>query len=121
MKQQKPETSRDVVCFELPFRYSFDAGTPDSVRFLDFFSYARVDEFVLSQWKQVVFHKWRRQRAFHIVTAILYWIFTVIVTLSLIFHRGVPELTFASLGFIAYFTALEVVELVAYMCFAPKK
>ena len=72
---------------------------------------------MLSKCKEIVFHKWASQRGLHLFLAFLYWVFTVLVTLSLIFYRNVPALKLSSFGLLVYTFLLELLELVVYAAY----
>lgn len=110
-------TKSEVISFQIPFKYSYSVGTPDSVNFLDSFSQSNTEEFTLSQWKEVVVHKWSRHRIIHIILAVLYWIFTLITTLSLVFFPKITILKYISLGFILFFVCFETLQVISYIAF----
>jgi hypothetical protein len=107
----------DVVFYSLPFEYSFKAGTPDSVDFLYAFSNFTVDDLVTSQWKEIVLHKWNQQVGLHIFFAVLYWIYTIISTASLIFYKEVEALKITCFAFIAFFLLFDILQLITFSGF----
>jgi hypothetical protein len=114
-------TKTEVVSFQVPFKYSYKVGTPDSVRFLDTFSQANTEEFILSEWKEVVIHKWKTNRIFNSLFAVLYWLFTIFTTLSIIFYKDWFLVKAISLGFIAFFILFEILQVVSYSSFNIKR
>ena len=119
--QKKSITKSEVVSFQIPFKYSYKVGTPDSVKFLDTFSQSNTEEFILSEWKEVIIDKWSRHRLIHILLAILYWVFTLVTTLSMIFFRRIFTLEIVSLSFIAFFILFEFLQVISYTAFNIKR
>jgi hypothetical protein len=114
-------TKSEVISFQIPFKYSYKVGSPDSIRFLDTYSESNTEEFILSQWKEVVIHKWRKYRMFHVFTAILYWVFTIFTILSIIFFQTSILFEFISLGFIGFFIIFEILQVISYSAFKIKR
>lgn len=120
-KQVNPLTKREVVSFQIPFKYSYGAGTPDSVEFLDTYSQSNTEEFILSQWKEVIIDKWRSHRLMHVFLAFLYWVFTIVATLSVVFFKRTLFLQIGSLSFISFFILFEILQLISYSAFKIKR
>lgn len=114
-------TKSEVVSFQIPFKYSYKVGTPDSVRFLDTYSQSTTEEFILSEWKEVVTQKWRSHRLVHILMAILYWIFTIFTILSVIFFQKTVIFEGVSLSFICFFILYEILQVISYSAFKIKR
>ena len=118
---QDSDTQRDleveVECFEVPFKYCYDMGTPDSVQLLETFSGSTCEEFLLSEWKEVVNHKWARHWPAHVLMAILFWTFTLVCALSLIFFPESRTLHLSCLGFVGFFGVFEMVQILSYCSF----
>lgn len=114
-------TKSEVVSFQIPFKYSYKVGTPDSVRFLDTFSQSTTEEFILSEWKEVVTHKWRSHRLVHILMAVLYWIFAVFTILSVVFFQKTFIFEAVSLSFICFFILYEILQVISYSAFKIKR
>ena len=108
---------KEIRTVQVPFRYSFYAGTPDSVDFLKSFAECKTEEFVTSDWKEVVKYKWQKYKPFHIILALLYWTFTVVVTTAIVFYPNVKALQRLSIVLAFFFLVYEIFELVSYCCF----
>lgn len=119
--KQEGLTKTEVLSFQIPFKYSYKMGTPDSVRFLDTYSQSNTEEFILSEWKEVIIHKWKSHRVFHSFFALLYWLFTIITTYSVIFKRDSELMELISLGFVAFFILFEILQVVSYSAFKIKR
>ena len=73
------------------------------------------EEFISSAWKEVISEKWDRIWLFHLGFSFLYFTFTVILTISLVFHP--TEAHFSdevSKVFIFIFFIYEIIQLVSY-------
>ena len=121
MIQNEGITKTEVVSFQIPFKYSYKIGTPDSVKFLDAYSQSNTEEFILSEWKEVIIHKWKSHRLFHIMVAILYWVFTIFTTLSIIFFKSSYLFEIISLSFIGIFILFEILQVISYSAFKIKR
>ena len=114
-------SKREVITYHIPFKYSYKAGTPDSVRFLDSFSESTTEEFILSEWKEIIKQKWEHHRAGHVIMAIIYWIFTICTITSIVFLPDNRALMNISLTFIFFFLLLEILQVLSYATFKFKK
>jgi hypothetical protein len=111
----------DVSYFTIPFKYCFSIGTPDSIEFLYKFSNSPVDKFVTSHWKEIIFYKWRQQIYFHIFNSLLYWVYTILTTLSLIFYRDKDAFKYACIVIICFFALYEIIQVISFCGFSLKK
>lgn len=108
---------REVKVFQVPFKYNYRAGSPDSIRFLDAYATSNEEEFILSEWKELIISKWRSHVVLHIIKTVLFWALTVIATISMVF---LPERVLyrdLSIFFVLGFVLFEIVEFVAYSSF----
>jgi hypothetical protein len=114
-------TKSEIISFQIPFKYSYTAGTPDSVNFLDTYSQSNTEEFILSEWKEVIIDKWGHHRIIHVFLAVLYWLFTIIATLSVVFFNQSILFEYISLGCIFFFVLLEIIQMISYSAFKVKR
>ena len=87
------DTKKAVVVFEVPFEYDYTVGSDDSIQFLYLYSETKTDELVNSKWKELVLFKWSQQYWFHLTFLVLYILFTVTLTISLVFFHKTKYLT----------------------------
>ena len=111
----------EVHPFEIPFKYSYASGSPDSLRFLDTFSKSNTEEFILSEWKELITHKWKYHQIFNILLAIIYWALTVITTYSVVFRNDYALMRYLSLGFIGFFVLYDILQLFSYSAFRLRR
>ena len=117
MKKKHQISKKEVLVYQVPFKYNFAAGSPDSILLLEAYSNSRSEEFVLSQWKELIRYKWKYSRWAHIVTAVLYWLFTLTVTLSIVFFPEIKFLMRISVYFIFAFIVYELIQFISYATF----
>jgi hypothetical protein len=114
--QNKPN-KKDVVTYEVPFKYSFEAGSIGSINFLYNFSESNNEDFLLSQWKNLVIVKWTHQLSLQIMIAGVYWLFTLFVMVSMIFARDNREVKCVSIGLTIALFVFEILQCVSYCSF----
>ena len=117
LKKKQQISKKEVLVFQVPFKYNFAAGSPDSILLLEAYSNSRSEEFVLSQWKELIRYKWKYSRWAHIVIAVLYWLFTLTVTLSIVFFPEIKFLMRVSVYFIFAFIVYELIQFISYATF----
>jgi hypothetical protein len=113
----KKNNNNEVISYEVPFAYSFESGSTELIQFLNSFSKSNDEEYLLSQWKNVIFVKWKQQFPLQIMVAIIYWIYTGLVVTSMIFDRDHKEIKFIALTFMSFLFLFEYLQIVSY-CFA---
>ena len=109
------KSKSEVEILQVSFQYDYRAGTPDSIRLLDMYAKSENEEFISSAWKEVISEKWDKIWLFHLGFSFLYFTFTVILTISLVFHP--TEAHFSdevSKVFIFIFFIYEIIQLVSY-------
>jgi hypothetical protein len=111
---------KDVTTYKIPFKYSFTAGTLGSIYFLHNYSKSNSEDFVLSQWKNLVIVKWKNQLPLQIMIACLYWVFMGFVVASMVFARETKEVKYISLGLMGLLFFFEVLQVISYFSFKIK-
>jgi hypothetical protein len=112
---KKSTNEKKVDCVCIPFRYSFRIGSPDSVNFLKTFSTSREEELILSDWKKIVLDKWRRRKKFLFIFASIFWIFTILISFTVILFPHFRPLEIICYVFIGFFLLYEIIQLVSYI------
>lgn len=107
---------REVKVFQVPFKYDYNAGTPDSLRFLNCYGTSSEEEFLLSEWKELILSKWNSHLPFHMIVAVLFWTFTILTTISMIFLPKRMIFKNLSIYFIWLFMFMEIIQFISY-CF----
>ena len=117
ISNKKQQYKREVKVFQIPFKYNYTAGSPDSIRFLNSYSTSTEEEFILSEWKELIVFKWKSHVGFHIILAVLFWALTVIATISMVFLPHSILYRDLSICFVLAFVLFEIVQIVAYSAF----
>jgi hypothetical protein len=114
---KKTKDRKDVAIYEIPFKYSFAAGSLGSVNFLFNYSESNNEDFLLSQWKNVVIVKWKHQLPLQIFIAVVYWAFTLSVMTSMVFARERQEVKYTSIALTLVLFIVEILQCVSYCSF----
>ena len=116
--QGNKETKQEVVVFKVPFKYDFVAGSNDSIGFLNMYCESGTEELIISQWKELVKFKWRKHRWLHVSFSFLYFVFTLFLTISLVFTPKTSKYAdYISLFFIFFFMFYELLQFMSYSFF----
>jgi hypothetical protein len=119
-QNENDSNKKDVITYKIPFKYSFESGSPGSVMFLNNYSDSNNEEFLLSQWKNLVILKWKNQLFLQVMIAVLYWTFTGFVIASMIFVRDTAIIKYASLGLMVILFFFELLQFIAYCTYNIK-
>jgi hypothetical protein len=119
--EMKEIIKKDVNTYSIPFKYSFAAGSVGCIKFLSTFSESNNEDFLLSQWKNVVLYKWKQQYYIHIFIAFIYWINSAFIITSMVFVKKSKSFQYASVGLIIFFLLLEILQFTSYCFFKIKK
>ena len=65
-------------------KYNLDIGSPGSLIFLRSYSRTNSSKFVLSNFKYIILHKWKKVFWFQLIIAIIYWIHLIFFTFILL-------------------------------------
>lgn len=112
------QTKKEVSVLQIPFKFDYEAGSDDSVQLLAAYSDSSSEDFVCSEWKELVISKWGTQIWLHIGFAFIYFLFTVFMTISIVFSDSNTEfakiVTIVLLGILISF---ELLQLISYSFF----
>lgn len=113
----KNDFIEEVLVNKVPFKFNYKMGTYDSLCFLKCYSSSDHEEFILSDWKEVVNMKWEKCFPIYILLTLIYWIFTIFVTLSIVFYPEVRFFRLANIALIFFFLIYEIIEILSYSSF----
>jgi hypothetical protein len=111
----KSNSKKEVVTYYVPFKYCYDFASIESITFLNAYTNSESEDFIVSEWSQLIKNKWNRQKVVNIIFAMIFWAFTITNTVSITF---VPEnmiLKYVNLSFILFFVLFELIQLLAYL------
>ena len=109
----------DVSIGATPFKYNYNVGTDDSVMFIDRFSNSKSEDFVLSDWKELVNIKWRQFKIPYIFLSLVFYTYLVFTTLSLAFLKTSEMTKWISIGLSIFFVVYEIFKLLTFMSYKP--
>jgi hypothetical protein len=115
--KKNKSNKKDVVTYEVPFKYSFEAGTFGSIKFLHNYSESHNQDFLLSQWKNLVVVKWRQQLPLQVMIAVVNWLFTLSVMTSMILARDTRQVKYLSIALTLALFVFEILQFVSYCSF----
>lgn len=118
----RAETS-EVDSFSVPFKYSFETGSMDSLVFLEKIGFSESNRFVDSEWQEIINHKWNRVFSFYVVKSLVLLMYMSILVVEPFvaseYFKMRAILQFTFLSWLILF-AYSIVEIVAF-CFVNYK
>jgi hypothetical protein len=117
---KQPFSGEEVEAFRIPFEYSFDIGSPDSVNFLVFCLESTSEEFLLSDWKEIIYMKWNTTWKRQLIFPLLFWTASVFITFSVVFYQHIVWLKVISCLFIGLLLIYEVLQMICYCVLKPR-
>ena len=116
----------EVNSFKIPFKYSYNAGTTDSLKFLHRMAFTKSDNFVLCEWKEIVHQKWRDCYPYLLLKGFIFLVMTLMIVVPA-FCKNVQNylqiLQITSFIFVGVWFILLVwalLEFIAYCSFTLK-
>lgn len=117
----KAASKTEVKIIQVPFKYDFRTGSADSLKLLDCFSESNTEEFVLSPWKEVVKSKWYKGKPWLITIALIYWMFMISCTISVVFFPKSNDWQTLTVSLLCVILAYEIVQITSYLVYNPLK
>ena len=114
-------SKREVNVLQVPFKFDYSSGSPDCVRFLQNYGSSSEEDFVLSEWKELVLSKWSYQVYWHIFLAAMFWLFAIATTMCMVFFPNKTIFKLLSTSFIFFFFCYEILQFVAYCSFDARR
>lgn len=111
----------EATVSKVPFKFQYSFHNEHWLHFLKCYSSSNHEEFILSDWKEIIRHNWDLRRKIYLCLTLVYWFFTVCVTLSVIFYPGSSFLRTTNIICIFFFLAYEVLEIISYIVFDPRR
>jgi hypothetical protein len=110
----------EVTIKSVPFKYNYHYGTEDSVTFIYNYSISENQEFILSDWKEIVTKKWKGLKVPYMLIALLYFSFVTIFLLSSVFYNDIAPLRGFSIFFNLILIIFELIQMITYFNYKPK-
>ena len=110
----------EITVSTLPFRYDFRMGSEDSILFLTQYSSSNCEEFVFSDFGEVVNYKWPQVKLPHYIMFTVYLLFVVSFNISCIFLREDPVSRWLSVVLVIVHIIYELIQIIVYSSFKPR-
>jgi hypothetical protein len=112
-------SKREISITAVPFKYNYSMGTDDSVMLVNRFAHSRTEDFILSDWKQIILTKWSQSKFPYILFFLVYFGFLSLATLSLVFFKSNELLRYITMGVSLAFLFYEILRLITYLTYKP--
>jgi hypothetical protein len=109
----------EVTIKSVPFKYNYDFGTEDSVTFIYNYSNSENEDFILSDWKQIVKKKWIGVKFPYIFVTFCYFAYMLFFVLSTVFYDKTKGLRTIALIFNIILIFFEVIQMITYFGYKP--
>ena len=109
----------EIDVLSVPFKYNYNIGTEDSATFIYNYSISQSQDFILSDWKQIVRTKWRKIKIPYIVLALIYFTYMILFTINCTLYPESKALIFFSLLFNIMLMILELIQMITYFAYKP--
>lgn len=113
----KNDMKSEVDILTVPFVYDYSLGSEDSVQFLYHYSESNSQEFVSSEWRHLISHKWKAMKIINIINALLFYGLLSFATLAIVFDEQKVEYSLSLISMVSVFIFLEVLQVLAYLFF----
>jgi hypothetical protein len=112
-------SKREISITAVPFKYNYTMGTDDSVMLVNRFTNSRTEDFILSDWREIILTKWTQAKFPYILFFFVYFGFLTLTTLSLVFFKSNDLLRYITMGVSLLFLFYEILRLITYMTYKP--
>lgn len=110
----------EVIIKSVPFKYNYHYGTEDSVTFIYNYSISENQEFILSDWKEIVTNKWNGLKVPYMLITLLYFSYVLFFLLSSVFYNDITALRGFSLLLNIILIIFELIQMITYFNYKPK-
>ena len=115
----KTASKSEIQVLTTPFKYNYDVGTDDSVMFVNRFAYSNSEDFVLSDWKQIITKKWRTMKVPYMVLFLMYMMYVLFITLNFVFLKTNKAVYWIAISFNLLFLVYELIQMIVYSAYKP--
>ena len=109
----------EVTVTTVPFKFNYGIGTGDSATFVYNYSRSRSQEFILSDWKEIIKWKWQKLKLPFYGVMIIYFVYFLLFALSAVLYTEDKGIRGMAVILNIVMIVMEVVELITYMVFKP--
>ena len=109
----------EVVVNTVPFKYNYSMGTEDSVTFIYNYSKSKNQDFILSDWREIVKNKWATLKRPYISLTLFYFAYMSIFTLSSVIQKDNKSLKGFSIFLNIIMMIFEIIQMITYFSYRP--
>lgn len=109
----------EVTIKSVPFKYNYNTGTEDSVTFVYNYSKSENQDFIMSDWKEIIQSKWRGVKFPYIFLTFCYFSYTIFFLLSSVFYNDLAGLRGMSILMNIILIIFEVIQMLTYFSYKP--
>jgi hypothetical protein len=110
----------EVMIKSVPFKYNYNYGTEDSATFIYNYSKSENEEFILSDWQEIVKKKWTGVKFPYMLLTFCYFMYMLFFVLSAVFYPQVTGLRSMALIMNVILIIYEIVQMITYFAYKPK-
>ena len=115
----KTASKSEIQVLTAPFKYNYNIGTDDSVMFLNRFAYSNSEDFILSDWKQIIIKKWKRMKGPYTALLLLYMLYVLFITFNFVFFKTNKPVYWIAISFNLLFLVYELIQMIVYSAYKP--
>jgi hypothetical protein len=120
-KTPNPKKGKVVDAYHFNLEYSYETGSIDSLKFLDNYSNSNSEQFVVGLWGEVIAEKWSHFYWVNVLNFFLYWAFTGIITMLMIFWPNHKTLLIVYYVFNILYIIYELIQVISYSYYHFKR
>ena len=109
----------EVEIKSVPFKYNYDFGSQDSITFIYNYSNSENEDFILSDWREIVKNKWIAVKFPYMFLTLCYFSYMLFFLLSSVFYPRTDGLRTIALVFNIILIIYEVIQMITYFGFKP--
>lgn len=109
----------EVTVTTVPFKFNYGIGTGDSVAFVYNYANSTSQEFILSDWKEIIKWKWQKLKLPLYLMMFIYFLYFLMFALSAVLYHDNKGLRGMAVIMNILMITIEVVEMVTFLVFKP--
>jgi hypothetical protein len=109
----------EVNIKSVPFKYNYNYGTEDSVTFIYNYSTSENQDFILSDWKEIIRSKWKGVKFPYMFLTFCYFSYTIFFLLSSVFYNDISGLRGMSIFLNIILIIFELIQMITYFSYKP--
>lgn len=110
----------EVEVITVPFKFNYAAGTEDSIAFLDAYSDSKCEEFIMSDWKEIISDKWRQMKIPYLLYLSFFYAYIICFTISAVFLPNSNAIRIVALILNCVFIIYEIIQIMVYCSYKWK-